>query len=171
MIGVVDAVAVAIKYWRQIGVAIVIIALTIALGLAKQDARHWEKKAGNIQSAFDLTVKNYRTAQAEATRIAKAEKARKETQHAQAAAAADADYSQLRDAYRNAVGRVQQAGTNQGHSTGPDLRGDTGSAIFHEGAANDPRVSISRSDALICADNTAFAQKAYDWAELVSGVR
>lgn len=61
-----------LRNWKLILGGLALAGLSIALLLAKADARHWEKVANNTQAAFDKTVADYRLASEKAQRIAEA---------------------------------------------------------------------------------------------------
>jgi hypothetical protein len=61
-----EALTFALKHWKALLGGAVILALTVALLIAKSDARHWQKRQEATQAAFDKTVADYRAAAAKA---------------------------------------------------------------------------------------------------------
>lgn len=116
-------------------------------------------------------------AQAEAKADALEEKAKQEAKDAKAAQSAQSDYDALRERYTGLV-RTQAA---RHPGSGVDLRRPADDAgVSPEGAENPDlpvgagdglpfgTILISQGDALICAENTAYAQGAYSWASQIS---
>lgn len=105
-------------------------------------------------------------AQSEATALALAEKLKKEKEDAEAAQLAQADYDALRQRYAGVL-RSQGAGGAPGRADLPRTASATGISDEAAAGAGLPvgAIIIAQSDALICADNTAYAQAAFAWAE------
>lgn len=116
-------------------------------------------------------------AQAEAKANALEEKAKRDAKDAKAAQAAQSDYDALRERYAGLV-RAQAA---QRSGSGTDLRRSPDASRLPVEGPEDSDISvgpgngipfgtilISQGDALICAENTAYAQGAYGWAAEIS---
>lgn len=102
-------------------------------------------------------------AQAEAARIATIDKQAKEAQYEIAREQGAAAYADLSGRYRAAVLRLATKADSRSAGQA-DLRGYTESAGLPEGTPGSTFVSISRPDALICADNTAYSIGAFEYA-------
>jgi hypothetical protein len=61
-----EAIALAAKHWKALLGAAAVLSLTVALLIARSDARHWQKRQEATQAAFDRTVADYRAAAAKA---------------------------------------------------------------------------------------------------------
>lgn len=129
--------------------------LLIAFGLAKEDAHRLKKQVTALEAALDAC----RVAEKANVKRAKD----KEERYAEIATDADINFANLRGSYHAAVGRLQST-----IPTSADGSGSASASGIHAEQTGDTFISITRDDALICADNTAFAQQAYDWIEAVS---
>jgi len=121
------------------------------------------------KAAHAQTVINYRTAAKAAENAAEAEKKRKEALYAKAAHESDQAYADLRARYRSVLQRAPGANSSGADQT--DLPVSSGAPRVSVEAASGAGVLVSRDDALICADNTAYAQAAFEWAEKVAATR
>lgn len=159
-----------VRVAAAITAGIVIAALLVALLLTRATLAQERGK-------FELWKTAVAHAQAEAKADALEEKAKQEAKDAKAAQAAQSDYDALRERYAGLV-RTQAA---QHPDRGADLRRSANAAGVPAPAAENPQlpvgagngipfgtVLISQGDALICAENTAYAQGAYDWAAQIS---
>ncbi|WP_180275721.1 hypothetical protein [Sphingobium sp. IP1] len=126
---------------------------------------------------FEIWKTSVAHTQAEAKADALEQKAKQEAKDAKAAQSAQSDYDALRERYTSLV-RAQAA---RHPGSGADLRRSADDAgIPAEGAENPDlpvgsgdgipfgTILISQGDALICAENTAYAQGAYRWATEIS---
>ncbi|WP_343546769.1 hypothetical protein [Sphingobium yanoikuyae] len=126
---------------------------------------------------FEIWKTSVAHTQAEAKADALEQKAKQEAKDAKAAQSAQSDYDALRERYAGLV----RAQATQRSADGTDLRRSAQSAGIPAQAAQDSDISdgagdgipfgtvlISQGDALICAENTAYAQGAYGWAAQIS---
>lgn len=155
----------ALRHWKAILAGIVLLGLSVALVVAKTDARHWRKMHEREATAHKLTVANYRAA---------AEKARADDlAHAAAVKARDDRIAQetqrdlqdqLASAYRAAddyARRLRAAtGAGQGSTSGADLPHVAGAAL--DPAGTGPEAVVAQ-DARICAAAVVKAQGWQDW--------
>lgn len=120
------------------------------------------RAAGFLAGRIDATA-TFTTAQAEAARLATIDKQAKEAQYEIARTKSAEAYADLSGRYRAAVLRLGTKADTR--SAGQAyLRGHAGSAGLPEGAPGSAFVSISQSDALICANNTAYSIGAFEYA-------
>ncbi|WP_287002313.1 hypothetical protein [Sphingobium sp.] len=126
---------------------------------------------------FEIWKTSVAHTQAEAKADALEQKAKQEAKDAKAAQSAQSDYDALRERYTSLV--RSQAARHPG--SGADLRRSADAAGIPAEGTEDPdlpvgagdgipfgTILISQGDALICAENTAYAQGAYGWATEIS---
>ena len=152
-----------------IATAVAIAALLAALLLTRATLASEHNK-------FELWKTAVAHAQAEAKATALEQKALKEANDAKAAHAAQSDYDALRERYAGLV----RAQTARSSGSDPALSRGADAAPVSAQGADDPRfpfegggvpagtILIPQTDALICAENTAYAQAAHDWALRIS---
>jgi hypothetical protein len=153
-----------------IAASVVIAALVAALLLTRATLAEERGK-------FEIWKTSVAHTQAEAKADALEQKAKQEAKDAKAAQSAQSDYDALRERYTSLV-RAQAARSS---GSGTDLRRSADDAGIPAEGAEDPdlpvgagdgipfgTILISQGDALICAENTAYAQGAYGWAAEIS---
>lgn len=168
-------IALTLRNWKPPALAAVIAALSLALIIARGDARHWQKLAAQEKAAHALTVANYRTAaeQARANDLAHA-RIIEATYATIAQEKQNALESQLADARRNLADYVQRmrATTAADQSGGGAARmsGDADSAGGFAAASGSALVPVADLD--ICAVNTVKAEgwRAW-WTEITATPR
>ncbi|AYO76420.1 hypothetical protein [Sphingobium yanoikuyae] len=159
-----------IRLVAVIAAGVVIVALLAALLLTRATL-------ADERGKFELWKTAVAHAQAEAKADALDQKAKQEAKDAKAAQSAQSDYDALRERYARLV-RAQTAGHS---SRGADLpRSADHASLPAEGAEDSDlpvgtgdgipfgTILISQGDALICAENTAYAQGAYGWATQIN---
>lgn len=124
-------------------------------------AYHLEHKA---RLAFTAEIADRIRESAEAARSARIEK---EYEYERKAEAQDATIADLRQRYRSSVMRMQAA---QRSRSDPGTGAEGGDTEVHGDAAPGGGVPqgsmiVSVADAFLCADATAYAMKAYEWAK------
>lgn len=153
-----------------IAAGVVIAALVAALLLTRATLAEERGK-------FEIWKTSVAHTQAEAKADALEQKAKQEAKDAKAAQSAQSDYDALRERYTSLV-RAQAARSS---GSGADLRRSADDAGIPAEGTEDPdlpvgagdgipfgTILISQGDALICAENTAYAQGAYGWATEIS---
>lgn len=162
-----------LAFWREGLIGALLIALAIALGVARHnDARadKWQQRAFEEAAAHKQTVANYRQAAELARAQDAANKARVEAEQERITRAISSDYSKrladLRAHYERL--RTGATGADPGAPGGQTVprppgapsgtSGDGGSAL------------VSSSDQLICGINTIKAEAWLDWYERVKKV-
>lgn len=152
-------------HWR-IAAAAVLIALLVMQSLR---LAHEQRDHARTRDAAARQVADYHTAYSRAVADAYAAKARKEADHEAARTASANAFAHLARRYRAAI--MQRAADRAGPAAArrADLPGNADAARLSghpaQGAAvPDDAFSISGNDARICADNTAYAQAAHQWA-------
>lgn len=139
-----------------------LLAVFFALWLHRGDVIKRER--AEHKAAVAQQEAGYRAAYNRAVNDALAEKQAKEKQYEAAREKSAAAYADLSQRYRSVVLRLAPAADPRSAGKA-DLSGRAESAGLPEAPTADAFVSISRADALICADNTAYAQGAYEWAK------
>jgi hypothetical protein len=92
-----------LKNWKLLLTGAAFLALTVALLIAKADARHWQKRQEITQAAFDKTVADYRAAADKARADDLANAARVKAEQQQITQEVSHDYeSRLADARKRA---------------------------------------------------------------------
>lgn len=150
------------KYWK-----IYLIAILIALqALTAYGWQHDHQALVAEKASHQADNNSYKAAQAAAVKAAQEEKARLANDNKEKAHVADQNYSGLLSKYRANLMRYQVAqsstGSNSGGQSNSGPQGADG-----PGAGTDlstGSVTITDSDAQICAANTARLQAAHDWA-------
>lgn len=164
------ALGTALRHWKAILGGIVLLGLSVALLLAKADARHWKKRHGQEATAHQMTVANYRTAQAEAT--AKAERQRRdlEESYRRNADVAENEYAtglaQAGDratAYI-AANRVRAQGAQCEGSGTVAATGDQRPSVSAPMPTAPELVSVTPGDVRACAAAVNYADEAHSWS-------
>lgn len=151
------------RVWAAAGFVIVVMLLWSAHTAAVSTAR----SAGFTNGRADATTA-FVAAQAKSARLATIEKQAKEAQYETARAKSAEAYADLSGRYRAAVLRITPR-PDPSRSRALDLRGHAEGARLPENPPSSALVSVSQSDALICADNTAYATAAFEWAGRLEG--
>jgi hypothetical protein len=162
-----------IKTIAAMGAGLAIMGLLVALIATRATLAETKLRFELWQTAVAHT-------QAEATADALTQKIEREAEYAKAATAAQSDYDALRERYARLV-RTQAARHPAGRA---DLPGAARPAGIPQDAAENPElpsgagdgipfgtILIPQADALICAENTAYAQGAYGWAAGITPAR
>jgi hypothetical protein len=107
----------------------------------------------------------YEQAQQNATINALNEKLVKEAEYDKIKAKADADYSRLLDEFRATLVRYKAAKGTTGRD---NLPSPADSPAVDARPGQDTFIPVSESDLLICAENTAKALTAHEWAKSIT---
>lgn len=139
-----------------VALAVALFATRATLADTKRQFADWRTAVANVQ--------------AEATSRAYVEKLMEEAHYAHAAENAQDLYDDLRNRY-TALVRAKAAGNSSSEANLPrpaeasavpaDAAADSGVPV---GAIPTGTILIPQADALICAENTAYAQAAHEWA-------
>ena len=122
---------------------------------------HEANRWANTAATRSATIGAMRVASMTATRNAQAEKELRDAQNRKLAADGDHAAAALRARYDAAVLRLADAQRSTG---GADLPLASTPATRGDRPGESAGLSVSRDDALICADNTARLQAVHDWA-------
>lgn len=131
------------------------------LWLGKERA---EVKHADLQREFVQYQDDVKRASDEAIARATREKQEKERVYKIAAKEADSSYVELRNRYRRLLANKADTGS----ARIADLSVNSGAPRVPVEAARGAGVLVSRDDAMTCADNTAYAQAAFEWGEKVA---
>lgn len=159
-----------LKRAAMIGIALLIVALTLALFATRATLADTKRQFSEWQVAVQH-------AQEKAEADAYVEKLMKEAKHANDARLAQADFDALRERYA----RLVRSKAASGAARRSDLPAASDATFVLDATASDTSVPVGRgdgvpagtiliaqADALICAENTAYAQAAYGWAQAVA---
>jgi hypothetical protein len=151
--------AIARAHWKLIGIAL----LLLALGLQTHRIALWKAHSAALETRNAQQVAEYREAYNRAVAAATAQKEAKEKEYEHARQVSATAYADLSGRFRAIV--MRQASTNPRGTSQPDMPSGPEGAGLPPQSSDDARFSISTSDALICADNTAYAIGAYEWVK------
>lgn len=147
-----------IRLMAAIGAGVLIAALAIALVMTRGTL-------AEARAQFETWKMSVAHAEAEARATAQADKIRKEKEDAKAAYVAQGEFDALRERYALLV-RAKAAGGAPGRANLSSAADPA--ALPAESAAGSGvpfgTILIDTADALICAENTAYAQAAHGWA-------
>jgi hypothetical protein len=159
----------AMKHWRLIGSAVLLLALGLYIASLKGDVRHWQKLHAREKLAHERNVANFRIAQeqarANAEAAARAEEQRaaqitKEKDRAITLARADAD-ARLREWMRR-----QKAGADQSGSVRTDLPATAQSSGATDAGA-DSTFLVAGEDLRRCNAAYVTAKGWQDWWQAI----
>jgi cell division septum initiation protein DivIVA len=160
------AIAPILKHWRLIATGLALAALGIALLLAKADARHWKKRAGQEQAAHAMTVANYKAAQTAA-------EARQSANLARVAQ----DQQRITDDAKNAYNRaLADARAKYDRLRSQGNRSTPGNAVLPtagqgaSGTAETPGQDGFLADALLATEQALQLDALITWVEAQSAV-
>lgn len=148
------------KYWQYGVIAL----LFSGLLLTSWEWRHTDAEFHTEQAAHAADIASFKNAQADANKLAQKERDALQAQGKANAAKADSDYSSLLTKYHASILRYQ---TNSSGSQGSDYNQlqSTESGNGPSSSADLPAtLTITGSDAQVCAVNTARLQAVHDWA-------
>lgn len=149
------------KYWK-------IYLLVFLVGLNFFTAYEWHKDHTALKTekaSHQADISSYKKAQADAQAKVTAEKEQLKVQSKEKADEADKNYSSLLDKYRANLLRYETHQGFSGKSSGSELSESTESGDGPGENSDVPAtVTITGSDAQICAENTARLQSVHDWA-------
>lgn len=155
MIQIAPAIA---KHWKLIGVGVLVVALALTYAWGSAGWR----KADQHKTAHEQTIRDYKTAQEQAQKKFDAQIAEFQAQNRRLNNEIDRKANDVAIVYRDRVIRLPAApaqcaaGGSDMPATGAAQRGDSPSG---------DSVLLTRSDALICADNTARLLQVKEWGE------
>jgi len=155
-----------LRNWRLIGLALLLTALGFQTWRLSSEKAH----SAALVASNALQVANYREAYSKAVALAYADKIAKEKQYEAARQSSAATYAGLSADYRSAVLRLA-AKANPGGGGKADMPRPTESAGLPADPATGAFIFVSTDDALICGENTAYAQAAYEWARELEAVQ
>lgn len=160
--------AVARRYWKVALLAVLVLALIVQT--FRLDATRARLEAESAARARDWL--EYARAQAEAESESLSQKLKKEVEDARNAENAQIAYDRLRERFDSLV-RAQAARGAPGRADLSRPAAAAGVSALAAQGAGVPFGSIvlSVDDALICADNSAYALAAHQWALGLSGVK
>ena len=143
-------------------------ALCAALAIVNGRLADVRKDLQLEQALHETDSANFRATQALANSMWQAEVGRLQTSYTRLKDEADRQSDRMRADYAARVMRLPTftAGTDQGAAGAAALPGTVGAAGI-DGSGGDT-VLLARSDALICATNTARLLAAADWAEAIT---
>lgn len=158
--------------WQYLLAGSVALNLFLGLGFYVQGVRmhSWkvEAKAEKAGRKADKTV--YEQAQKEAERLALDQKKDLERKYDDYKQSADRGYADLRRKYDAALLRVKTSHSTSGKPVGVSPEA-AASPAGSSGTGEDPVIPTRLSDLAICAENTAKAVIAHDWAAKVSAAQ
>jgi len=155
-----------LRNWRLIGLAMLLTALGIQTWRLSSEKAH----SAALMANSALQVANYRAAYQQAVALAYADKIAKEKEYEAARQSSAATYAGLSADYRAAVLRLT-ARANPGGGGKADMPIASPSAGLPADPATGAFIFVSTDDALICGENTAYAQAAYEWARELEAVQ
>ena len=147
-----------IKYWQYWLIALLVSLLALC-GVSLNDTK---TKLVKEQIAHTNDITNFKNAQAQAEAQAAQDKVILQKESKADADQADAAYTTLYAKYHAVLLRY----TSQASASGTQSTVDNQlqSAKGSNGPSEGPNISITMSDAQICAENTARLQAVHDWA-------
>ena len=160
--------AVARRYWKVALLAVLVLALIVQT--FRLDATQARLEAESAARARDWS--EYARAQAEAESEALSQKLKTEAEYARNAENAQLSYDRLRERFDGLV-RAQAARSAPGRTDLPRPATAAGVPALAAEGSGVPfgSIIVSVDDALICADNSAYALAAHQWAMGLSGVK
>lgn len=150
------------RHWKLISVALVVGSLSLALVVAKSDARHWRKMHDNLVANYKVAQADAALYQSEYNRELEREFARKADQAEDRHAEQLASITDRTNAYI-AANRVREnpACTPSGASSAAESAGASVSAPV---PAAPELVTATAEDVRSCAAAVVYADQAHAWA-------
>lgn len=149
-----------VTYWK----IWLIVLLIVGNGFFAWEWRHTDAALVKEKAAHAADIQNFKTAQTLADAKAQAERIALQKESKANADQADANYTGLAAKYHASLLRYAQTtsgGKGPGNNQLPTTQGTDGPSPSTDLPAT---LTITGSDAQICADNTARLQTAHDWA-------
>lgn len=147
-------------HWKLIGIGL----LLALLALQTHRIALWKAHSASLEAAAAKQVSDYREAYNLAVAQAYAEKQQKEQEYEAARQQSASAYADLSQRYRSIVLRLPSA-TDPGRPAETDLPERPDATGLPAEPSPDTLVLVSRADAMICAENTAYSLGAYQWAK------
>lgn len=154
------------RYWKPLLGAGIILALIVALLIARSDARHWQKRQEATQAAFDKTVADYRAAAEKARAADLANAARVKAEQQQITQEVSHDYeARLADARARADALRVSLAAAQAHPRSPGAAQLPAIPASPGGTAEAPADGFSIADRLKATEQGIQLDELISWVE------
>lgn len=150
------------RHWKIILGAVVVGGLSIALLIAKSDARHWRKMHDNLAANYKVAQADAARAQSERNRAIEQEYARKADEAEDRHAKQIASITDRTNAYI-AANRVQQ--NPKCTTSGAGSSAESSGASVSAPVPADSLVAVTADDLHACSAAVAYALAAHEWAK------